>query len=64
MKMSGGWWLFYVSTIYVLAGMINAFVIEFTRLEFIQAAYVIIISLPLWIKPLARRVRISCIWER
>ena len=37
---SGGYWLFWVSVMYVLAGIINWYVVPCTRMEYIQAAYV------------------------
>ncbi len=60
---TGGYWLFWVSVAYVAAGIINWYAVPCTRLEYIQAAYVVILSLPLWVKPLARFFNIKTVWE-
>ena len=60
---SGGYWLFWVSAIYVLVGIIGVFVFHLPHLEYIQIAYVLATSLPLWIPPMARWLNMKCIWE-
>ena len=60
---TGGYWLFWISAIYVLVGIVGVFVFQFTHLEYIQIAYVLAISLPLWIPPMARWLNMKCIWE-
>lgn len=60
---TGGYWLFWVSTVYVLAGVISVFVFHYEHLEYIQVAYVLATSLPLWFRPLARQLNMKCIWE-
>lgn len=60
---SPGTWLFWVSLIYFLVGFYAVFVLQYKHLEYIQMVYVLIISLPLWIPPLARWVKVKCIWQ-
>jgi len=60
---SGGHWLFWVSIGYVTAYIVNWYSVPCTRIEYIQAAYVIVVSLPLCVKPLADWINTKCIWE-
>ena len=60
---SGGYWLFWVSVAYVVAFTINWYSVPCVRLEYIQAAYVLAVSLPLYVPPLARWLNVKCIWE-
>ena len=60
---TGGYWLFWVSAVYVLAGAVDFHFAWPVRLEFVQLAYVLAISLPLWIPPMARYLHMKCIWE-
>ena len=61
-KRSGGNWLFWISVIYLLVGIYAVFVLQYKHLEFIQMAYALVLSLPLWIPPLARWLNMKCIW--
>ena len=60
---TGGYWLFWTTFIYFWVGMFDIFVYNFTRTEFIQVAWIIVMSLPLYIKPLARYFNMKCVWE-
>lgn len=60
---SGGYWLFWISAIYVVAGFIAVFGFHYPHLEYIQMAYVLAISLPLYVKPIARFLNMKCIYE-
>lgn len=60
---SGGSWLFWISALYIVAGIINWNSNPCIRLEYIQAAYVLVLSLPLWVRPLARKLNMKCVWE-
>ena len=60
---SGGYWLFWVSVVYIMVGFVGVFVLHYTKLEYIQIAYVLAISLPLYIPPMARWLNMKCIWE-
>ena len=60
---TGGYWLFWVSVAYVLAGIINWYSVPCTHIEYIQAAYVLVLSLPLYIPPMARWLNMKCVWE-
>ena len=57
------WWLYWVSMIYLTVGMFDIFIYRFCRTEYIQAVWVVVLSLPLWIRPLARKLNIKCVWE-
>lgn len=63
MKLSGGHWLFLVSAIYLELGLIDLFVYHFTEPTFITMGYVLLLSVPLYVPPLARFFNIKCIWE-
>jgi hypothetical protein len=60
---SGGCWLFWMSVIYLIIGFVNISVYEFTEPEFIQIGFILILSLPLVYKRLARHLNMSTIWE-
>ena len=60
---TGGYWLFWVSVAYVVAGIVSVFVLHYTSIEYVQVAYVLAVSLPLWVKPLARYFNMKCVWE-
>ena len=63
MKLDGGHWLFWVSAIYLELGIIDLFVHHFTEPTFITMAYVIALSLPLYIPTMAHFFNVKCIWE-
>ncbi|CAB4241727.1 hypothetical protein UFOVP71_265 [uncultured Caudovirales phage] len=60
---SGGYWLFWTSTIYFLVAMFDLFVYNFTSTEYIQVTWILVLSLPLWIKPFAKWLNMKTIWE-
>lgn len=60
---TGGYWLFWVSTIYLVLGMIDIFVEDIVKEPWLQVGYVLALSLPLWIPLLARYFNMKCIWE-
>jgi hypothetical protein len=60
---TGGYWLFWTSVAYIITGFIGVFVLKYQHLEYIQAVYILAISLPLWVKPLARYFNMKLIWE-
>jgi len=53
-KRSAFSWLFWLNIIYFVVGLFNIFVYNFTKVEYIQMAWVVLMALPLWIKPLGR----------
>ncbi len=59
----GGYWLFWTSFVYFWVGMYAVFVNPFCRLELIQAVWILIVSLPLWIPSLARWLNLKTFWE-
>lgn len=54
LKMTPARWLFIVSTIYFIIGMVNIFIYHFTRTEIIQGVWVLILSMPLYVPKLGR----------
>ena len=60
---SPGLYLVYVGIVYFLVGMVNIFVYRFCESELLSLAYIVILSLPLWIPPLSRWVGISPFWR-
>ena len=61
---SGGYWLFWISAIYLTLGMIDVFAhIKIVPDPWLQVGYVLALSLPLWIPPLARYLNMKLIWE-
>ena len=60
---TGGYWLFWVSAVYLVLGMIDLFVVKFIQEPWLQVAYVLLLSLPLYIPPLARFLNMKLIWE-
>ena len=63
MKIEGGHWLFWVSAVYLELGIIDLFVNHFVEPFYITAGYVILLSVPLYVPPLARFFNVKCIWE-
>lgn len=61
-KIGGGMWLVITGIIYLIAGGINQFVYQYTDLEYIQIAWVLVMWLPL-IVPMRRWVDIPTYWE-
>jgi hypothetical protein len=63
LKISPGWWLVYVSSIYFIAGMVGIFVYPFCGTELLQFTYCVILSLPLWIPPLSQWVGVKLLFQ-
>jgi hypothetical protein len=62
-KMDGGLYLLTVTVIYAIIGLLNIFVYTWTRTEYIQIVWMLVLSLPLWIKPIAKWCNMQTIWE-
>lgn len=61
---TGGYWLFWISTIYLILGMFDVFAhVKLIPDPWLQIGYVLALSLPLWIPPLARYFNMKCVWE-
>ena len=61
---SGGYWLFWVSALYFIAGAVDLFVYDYIKqFEIVQAVYVVVLGAPLFIKPLARWLNMNTLWE-
>lgn len=59
---SGGYYLFWLSTVYLIVGLTNI-AYNFTKVEYIQMVWVLCLILPLIIKPLARWLNVRTLWE-
>jgi len=57
--MTPGKYLFIVSSGYIVIGIIDLFIFKFCPIEAIQLSYPVILSLPLFIRPIARWVGIK-----
>ena len=62
-KRSAGTYLFYVTAIYFFVAMYAVFVEPTFRLEYVQVAWLVVCSLPLWIPPLAKFLRMKTVWQ-
>jgi hypothetical protein len=62
-KMDSGLYLLTVTVIYAIVGLFNVFVYTWTRTEYIQLVWMLVLSLPLWIKPIARWCNMKTVWE-
>ena len=62
-KRNAGTYLFYVTAIYYFVAMYGVFVEPYTRLEYIQFAWIFVCSLPLWIPPLAKFLNMRVLWK-
>ena len=62
-KMDSGLYLLTVTTIYAIIGLLNIFVFNWTKTEYIQLVWMLVLSLPLWIKPIARWCNMKTLWE-
>jgi hypothetical protein len=62
-RREGGYWLFYWTLIYTVIALYSVFVEPVAQLEYIQAAWLLVCSLPLWIKPLARFLNMRTLWK-
>ena len=66
MKLFGrtsGYYLFWTGFVYFWIGMLNTFVYEFTKVEFIQIAWIVVMMLPLTVKRIAHYFNMYTIWE-
>lgn len=67
MKLFGrtsGYYIFWTGFVYFWASMFNVFVYKFTHIEFIQLAWILVLMLPLVVKPVARFFNMTVIWEK
>ena len=60
---TGGYYLFWTCAVYFFTGMFNIFVYEFTRSEFIQIAWIIVLIIPLTVKPVADYFNVRRLWK-
>jgi hypothetical protein len=60
---TGGHYLFWASFVYFWAGMYNVFIEQFASIELIQVVWIVILTIPLLVKPVARRLNMRTIWE-
>lgn len=60
---TGGYWLFWISFVYLVVGFVNIFLYRFVDSVYVQMVYIFILSLPLVIKPFADYLNMRTIWE-
>lgn len=60
---TGGYYLFWLSVIYLIVGFANIRY-AFTQVEYIQVAWIVLLSLPLWCKPIGRYFNMKMLWEQ
>ncbi len=63
MKPSGGSWLFLTGAVYIELLVMNVIAGTPVPSELIQMGWVVVMSLPLWVPPLASFFNVKCIWE-
>jgi hypothetical protein len=61
--LSSGAWLMSCGAVYLIVSLVNHFVYPFTRIEYIQAVWMLIMSLPLWIR-MKWLVSVDSIWDQ
>lgn len=61
---TGGYYLFWTGFVYLCVGLINALVYKFTESEYIQIVWIVVLALPLTVKPVARYFNMNLLWER
>jgi hypothetical protein len=59
----GRHWLFWTTAFYLEAVAVDYNLGKPVMLELIQFAWIIIMSLPLWVPPLSRWLNVKYIWE-
>ena len=62
--MGAGWWITITSTMYLVAAALHITLGWGLSMDDLQYAYVVVLTLPLWVPPLARLTGIKCIWEK
>lgn len=60
---SSGAWLLFCCAVYALVGLSNVFVYTFTKTEYIEAVWMIIMGMPLFIS-MKWLVRVDTVWEQ
>jgi uncharacterized membrane protein YccF (DUF307 family) len=67
-KMSGGWWLVICNIIYLIVGAVAIFGYHLGSndliITYIQLVWLFVMSLPLWISPIARFCNMSDPWGK
>ena len=58
-----GHYIFWVGFIYFWLGMYNLFIDEFTNIFVIQIVWLFITALPLWVKPLAKFLNTTTLFQ-
>lgn len=60
---SGATWLFWWTFVYAVIAVYSVFVEPVASIEWIQMAWLLVCSLPLWIPPLAKFLRMRVLWK-
>jgi len=59
----GTGYLLAVTIVYFTLGMIDLFLLSGDWLPWLQIIWLVVISLPLWVKPLADKLNMKVIWD-
>lgn len=60
---SGATWLIWWTLLYTVVVLYSVFVEPVASIELIQAGWLLVCSLPLWIPPLAKFLRMKVLWK-
>lgn len=58
-----GWFLIIVGLVFLVAGIIDVFVYQFCKTEYLQIAFIAILASPVLIKPIGNIVGVDSIWD-
>lgn len=61
-KPTGGYWLFYISAVYLVAGLWGIY--SNAEVVWLSPLYVLFLSMPFWFPPLGRAINLSVDWDR
>lgn len=59
---SGGYWLFWISAVYLIAGLWSVF--KGVDLVWLGPLFILFLSMPFWFPPLGRAINLDVEWDR
>lgn len=62
-QLNGHQYLLMVTVVYFVLGMIDLFLLSGDWFMWLQLAWIVIVSLPLWVRPLADKLNMKVIWD-
>lgn len=60
---TGGYYMFWTGFVYFCLGLVDVFVYRFTEVEYLQVCWIVVLALPLTIRPIARYFNTRLLWE-